>query len=141
MRLHPFGCHCDIVKPSMRRTAKPRSGPWVRNVVYLEVKPGLEARFIEEFGHLAVLQDSRDHPGFISGELSRAGARWPLFALTTLWESEPEYRAWMRTARPLRKLARLAALMEDPGPGDVLEVVERHSRPGAPGEPALAPLV
>jgi heme-degrading monooxygenase HmoA len=125
----------------MRRTAKPRSGPWVRSVLYLEVKPGLEAGFIEEFGRLAILQGSRDSPGFVSGELSRAGAGWPMFALTTLWESEAEYRAWLRTARPLRKLAGLAALVEDPGPGDVLQVVEQHSRPGGPGQPTLAPLV
>src|SRR6266516_4862471 len=132
MRLHPCGCHSGMVKPSMRRTAQPRSGPWVRNVLYLEVRPGLEASFIEEFGRLAILQDSRDRPGFISGELSRAGAGWPVFALTTLWESEAKYRAWLRAGRPLRKLARLAALMEEPGPGDVLEVVEQHWRPAGP---------
>jgi heme-degrading monooxygenase HmoA len=140
MRLHPFDRHSEMVEPSMRRTDKPRTGPWVRNVLYLEVKPGLEARFIEEFGRLAILQGSRDRPGFISGELSRAGARWPLFALTTLWESEEAYRAWLRAARPLRRLARLAAVMEDPGPGDVLLVVEQHSRPAGPGQPVLAPL-
>src|SRR2546421_407814 len=141
MRLHPFGCQSETVKPSMRRTAKPRSGPWVRSVVYLEVRPGLEARFLEEFGRLAILQGSLDRPGFVSGELSRADAAWPVFALTTLWESEAEYRAWLRASRPLRKLARLAALMEDPGPGDVLHVVEQHSRPAGPGQPTLAPLV
>jgi heme-degrading monooxygenase HmoA len=129
-----------MVKPSMRRTAKPKSGPWVRNVLYLEVKPGLEAKFIEEFGRLAILEGSRVRPGFLSGELSRTDAGWPVFALTTLWESESEYRAWLRSARPLRRLARLAALMEDPGPGDVLHVVEQQSRPAGPGQPALAPL-
>jgi hypothetical protein len=104
------------------------SGSAIRNVMYLEVKPGLEAEFAEQVGKLGVLRAARGHRGFLSGELCRTAAGSPLFALMTLWESESAYRSWLRAERLVPRLADVPALLEEPGPGDVLHVVEQRFR-------------
>jgi len=110
-------------------TARGGTAP-VRVVLYFDVRPGREADFLDYLARLDAVGLIERHAGFLGGELCRATDGSSLVALVMLWTSRAAYRSWREGGPKLPSPSWPDQRLEEPAPGDVLEVVQVLRPPG-----------
>ena len=100
----------------------------IRSVIRLQVEPGREREFEEQFRGRGVLRRAREAARLRTGELLRPIAGGPYVVVAT-WDSVEDYAAWVNS--PIRgELSATAPQLSQPvAPADLYEIVEQFEAP------------
>ena len=96
----------------------------IRSVIRLQVGPGQERVFEEQFHKRRVLERAREAARLRTGELLRPLAGGPYIVVAT-WDSAEDYEVWVNSPIRAELSATPPQLSQPVAPADLFEIVER----------------
>jgi heme-degrading monooxygenase HmoA len=96
----------------------------IRSIIRLQVEPGREREFEEQFRRRGVLKRAQEVARMRTGELLRPAAGGPYVVVAT-WDSAEDYAVWVNS--PIRgQLSGTEPQLSEPvAPADLYEIVQR----------------
>ena len=96
----------------------------IRSIIRLNVEPGREHEFEEQFRRRGVLRRAREAARLRTGELLRPVAGGPYVVVAT-WDSAEDYQVWVNSPVRGELSATPPQLSQPVAPADLYEIVER----------------
>ena len=96
----------------------------IRSIIRLNVEPGREHEFEEQFRRRGVLGRAREAARLRTGELLRPVAGGPYVVVAT-WDSAEDYQVWVNSPVRGELSATPPQLSQPVAPADLYEIVER----------------
>jgi heme-degrading monooxygenase HmoA len=100
----------------------------IRSIIRLQVDPGREHEFEEQFRARRVLARARSTAHLRTGELLRPLAGGPYVVVAT-WDSAEDYAVWVNSQIRAELSATPPQLSQPVAPADLYEIVERFEEP------------
>ena len=96
----------------------------IRSIIRLNVEPGREHEFEEQFRRRGVLRRAREAARLRTGELLRPVVGGPYVVVAT-WDSAEDYQVWVNSPVRAELSATPPQLSQPVAPADLYEIVER----------------
>jgi len=96
----------------------------IRSIIRLNVEPGREHEFEEQFRRRGVLRRAREAARLRTGELLRPVVGGPYVVVAT-WDSAEDYQVWVNSPVRGELSATPPQLSQPVAPADLYEIVER----------------
>ena len=96
----------------------------IRSIIRLNVEPGREHEFEEQFRRRGVLRRAREAARLRTGELLRPLAGGSYVVVAT-WDSAEDYAVWINSPVRAELSATPPQLSQPAAPADLYEIVER----------------
>jgi heme-degrading monooxygenase HmoA len=96
----------------------------IRTIIRLQVEPGREREFEEQFQRREVLRTAQEVARMRTGELLRPVAGGPYVVIAT-WDSEEDYAVWVNSPLRGQLPGNEPQLSQPVAPADRYEIVQR----------------